>query len=115
VLAYLFNSKSLSLKTKVIMARQHQVSITRRRFLIRSAMTGSGLIAADLFSKSGLAQVWALVIITSERMRPKIPYGLVSGDITGGSAIVWSRTDRPARMIVEYDTSESFRNPKRLT
>ncbi len=28
--------------------------------------------------------------------------------------LVWSRTDRPARMIVDYDTTESFRNPKRL-
>jgi alkaline phosphatase D len=78
-------------------------------------MVGSGLIAADLFSKSALAQVSAPAIITSERMRPKIPYGVARGDITGGSAIVWSRTDRPARVIVEYDTSESFRNPKRLT
>lgn len=75
------------------MERQHQVSITRCRFLIHPAMTGSDLIAADLFSKSGLAQVLAPVIITSERMRPTIPYGIVTGDITGGSAIVWSRTN----------------------
>lgn len=43
-----------------------------------------------------------------------VHYGVASSDITGGSAIVWSRTDRPARMIVEYDTTESFGNPKRL-
>src|SRR5919199_6743567 len=96
------------------MERQHQGSITRRRFLIRSVMTGGSIIAADLFSKSGLAQGSAPAIITSDRMRPNIPYGVVSGDITGGSTIVWSRTDRPARMIVEHDTTESFRNPKRL-
>src|SRR5919202_2876403 len=96
------------------MERQHQGSITRRRFLIRSVMTGGSIIAADLFSKSGLAQGSAPAIITSDRMRPNIPYGVASGDITGGSTIVWSRTDRPARMIVEYDTTESFRNPKRL-
>lgn len=96
------------------MERNHQRNITRRRFLLSSAMTGGGIIAADLFSKSGLAQVWAPAIVTSDTARPNIPYGVASGDITSGSAIVWSRTDRPARMIVDYDTTESFRNPKRL-
>lgn len=96
------------------MERQHQRNITRRRFLLSSAMTGGGIIAADFFSKSGLAQVSAPAIVTSDNARPNIPYGVASGDITSGSAIVWSRTDRPARMIVDYDTTESFRNPKRL-
>ena len=32
----------------------------------------------------------------------------MSGDVTATSGIVWSRTDRPSRMIVEYSTSESF-------
>lgn len=96
------------------MERNHQRNITRRRFLLSSAMTGGSIIATDLLSKSGLAQVSAPAIVTSDNARPNIPYGVASGDITSGSAIVWSRTDRPARMIVDYDTTESFRNPKRL-
>lgn len=96
------------------MERKNQGQLSRRRFLIRSALTSGGIIAADFLSKSGLAQVSAPVIAISDRARPSNPYGVASGDITGNSAIVWSRTDRPARMIVDYDISESLSNPKRL-
>lgn len=96
------------------MERKDQGYITRRRFLLRSVITGGSLIVADAFSKSGLAQVKAPGIITSDKMRPTIPYGVASGDITTGSAMIWSRCDRAAKMIVEYDTSESFRNSKRI-
>jgi alkaline phosphatase D len=96
------------------MKHKNQGQITRRRFLLRSVLTGGSLIAADVFSKAGLAQVKAPGIITSDKMRPTIPYGVASGDITNGSAMIWSRCDRAAKMIVEYDTSESFRNAKRI-
>ncbi|MDF5726239.1 MAG: alkaline phosphatase D family protein, partial [Rhizonema sp. PD37] len=53
-------------------------------------------------------------IITSDKMRPFIPYGVASGDINGKSAVIWSRSDRTARMIVEYATNESFRGARRI-
>ncbi|GAB4195630.1 MAG: alkaline phosphatase [Coleofasciculaceae cyanobacterium] len=96
------------------MKHKNQRQISRRRFLLRSVLTGGSLIAADVFSKAGLAQVKAPGIITSDKMRPTIPYGVASGDITNGSAMIWSRCDRAAKMIVEYDTSELFRNAKRI-
>lgn len=85
--------------------------ISRRKFLLSSALTGSGIIASNLFSKS-FAQ--APGIVTSEKMRPQIPYGVASGDINGNSAVIWSKTDRPARIIVEYSTSETFGNPQQI-
>jgi alkaline phosphatase D len=96
------------------MERKHQGHISRRRFLLKATLTGGGIIGTDLLSKSGLAQVSAPAIITSDKMRPNIPYGVASGDITVGNAIVWSKSDRPARMIVEYDTTDAFRNAKRV-
>src|SRR5262249_27850396 len=42
--------------------------------------------------------------------RPRITHGLQSGDVTTDSGIVWARTDRPARMLVEAATSDSFRD-----
>jgi alkaline phosphatase D len=51
-------------------------------------------------------------IITAHSQRPQIPFGVQSGDITANRAIVWSRSDRPARMIVEYATTESFQNAR---
>ncbi|MFB2920832.1 alkaline phosphatase D family protein [Aerosakkonema funiforme] len=86
--------------------------LTRRQFLLNTALTAGGIVAANTLSKSGLAQ--ASGIVTSEKMRPQIPYGVASGDISGNSAVIWSKCDRPARMIVEYSTNESFRNAQRI-
>ncbi|MFH7025479.1 MAG: alkaline phosphatase D family protein [Heteroscytonema crispum UTEX LB 1556] len=86
--------------------------LNRRQFLLTSALTGGEIIATNFFAKSGFAQPPA--IITSDKMRPAIPYGVASGDINGNSAVIWSKSDRSARMIVEYATSESFRNARRI-
>jgi alkaline phosphatase D len=45
--------------------------------------------------------------------RPAIPFGVASGDVTGSSAIVWSRADRPCRMTVEWSTVESMKDARR--
>ncbi len=37
-----------------------------------------------------------------------------SGDVDGGRAIVWGQADRTARMVVEYATTESFADPRRI-
>jgi alkaline phosphatase D len=39
---------------------------------------------------------------------PLMEQGIQFGDLAPGRAIVWSRTDRPARMIVEYALNEQF-------
>jgi alkaline phosphatase D len=77
----------------------------RREFLQR-AVASAGWAAA----LGGRASA----IVRSERGRPTLPCGVQSGDVAGGRAIVWSRTDRPARMIVEHATTESFRNARRI-
>jgi alkaline phosphatase D len=40
--------------------------------------------------------------------RPRITHGIASGDVSIDSGVVWARADRPARMIVEASTTESF-------
>lgn len=95
------------------MERKLSRRISRRLFLLGSAFT-SGTVAANLLSKPGLVMANAPAIITSEKLRPTIPYGVASGDITSNRAVVWSRCDRPARMIVEYTTSDSLRNVRRV-
>jgi alkaline phosphatase D len=42
--------------------------------------------------------------------RPMVTHGVQSGDVTGDSAMVWARADRPAQMLVDVATTESFRN-----
>jgi alkaline phosphatase D len=46
--------------------------------------------------------------------RPVISGGAASGDITADSAMIWSATDRGARMSVEWDTTDSFKNARRV-
>ncbi|MBW4612444.1 MAG: alkaline phosphatase D family protein [Desmonostoc vinosum HA7617-LM4] len=95
------------------MKSNHSLQLNRRQFLLSSALTAGGIISTNLISKSRVfAQ--APAIITSDKMRPGIPYGIATGDISDDSVIIWSRSDRPAKMIVEYSTSESFRNVQRV-
>ena len=69
------------------------------------------------FLKGAAAFAAAPAILQRESSRPQMPCGVASGDVDvsrGGAAIVWSRSDRPARMIVEYSTSSSFTNARRI-
>jgi alkaline phosphatase D len=74
-------------------------SLTRRHLLVRSAST-IALAGLGGFAKPYLSRA---------ADRPHITCGLASGDISDGSAVVWARADRPARMRVEYATLESFK------
>ena len=52
--------------------------------------------------------------VVSDRLRPLVPYGVQSGDVTSRSAIVWSKSDRLARLVVEWDTDPAFKSPRRV-
>ena len=78
----------------------------RRRFLKNSIASSIAL------SFPALAQ--APAIITSERLRPQALSGLQIGDVTGDRAMVWSRSDRPARLVVERAFRPDFRDAVRL-
>jgi len=85
--------------------------MNRRRFLLQSAAALGGL-TSGLTRSSAWAQ--APAVVTPDRLRPQIPYGVQSGDVTGERAIIWSRSDRPARLVVEWATSDSFRDARRV-
>src|SRR3954451_13843522 len=80
--------------------------ITRRSF-------GSILAASAAPPWGRVTAQDAPAVIRSERDRPTITHGVAAGDVGEGSAVVWSRADRPSRMIVEYATTGSFRDPRR--
>jgi alkaline phosphatase D len=75
----------------------------RREFLTLAA----GAVAA-------LGQDRAPAIIIRDGNRPGMPCGVATGDVADGQAIVWSRCDRPARLIVEYSTTPSFADTRRV-
>lgn len=87
----------------------------RRRFLINASQltigtAGLGLLSACGDSKNGTAPA----IIIPDSQRPKLPSGIQIGDVNQGRATIWARADRAARMRVEYDFSDSFKNPQRV-
>ena len=81
--------------------------LSRRALLRRSVLASGGLVAAAALVGRALAQN-APAAITSDRMRPRLPYGVQTGDLAGDRAIIWGRADRPARMMVEWATTEAF-------
>ncbi|MCW7539398.1 alkaline phosphatase D family protein [Aquabacterium sp. A7-Y] len=52
--------------------------------------------------------------ITRDTQRPQLPHGVASGDVTSDSGIVWARSDRPARLWVEWSTREDFSEVRRV-
>ena len=87
---------------------------TRRRFLTHTGAFTVGTAAFGLSGCGSGSSPAAPNIIAAESERPKLPYGFQIGDIADGRAVVWSRSDRPARMRVEFDTTEGFLNPRQV-
>jgi alkaline phosphatase D len=54
----------------------------------------------------------APAIVTSNR--PAMPFGVATGDAGNGRAVIWSRSDRTARMFVDFSTTERFADPRRV-
>jgi alkaline phosphatase D len=78
--------------------------MSRRLFLRTLARTGGGILA-------GAA---APALVRADSARPSVEWGAAVGDVTADRALVWSRTDRPARILVEYATTPSFRDARRV-
>jgi alkaline phosphatase D len=80
---------------------------SRRRFL-RDLGLSLGTVAVSGWSGSARSAA------SLPRSRPKITDGIMCGDIRRGQAILWSRSDRPARLVVEYGLDESLKSAQRL-
>lgn len=89
------------------------MEISRREFLSRStevALAGFVLPGLDslVMANEAAADLGALTVPAGKRY-PGLPFGVQSGEVDGGRAVIWSATDRPgARMIVEYSTRSDF-------
>lgn len=69
-------------------------NLSRRRFLLSSAIATSRIIATKFLQNKSFER--APAIITSDKMLGKIPCGVANGDVNGNSAVIWSRSDKPA-------------------
>jgi alkaline phosphatase D len=75
----------------------------RRNFLKTAGATA-------LLVPTGLA----MPRISRAATRPLVTHGLQSGDVGMDRGVVWARTDRPARAVFEWSTTESFANARAL-
>ena len=73
--------------------------ISRRRFI----QTGAGAAA-----------MVAMPYLSRAADRPVVSHGVQSGDVTTDGGVVWARADRPAQMLVEVSTIESFKDARAL-
>src|SRR3954463_9986946 len=81
----------------------------RRAFVRQSLAGAAGGVAA---SRPGVGR--APAIVQSEGSLPSMLYGVAAGAAGPDRFVVWSRSDRPARMFVEYATTDRFADVKRL-
>ncbi len=71
------------------------VPLSRRRLLATATAAAAGSIARPYLSRAA--------------DRPLVTHGVQSGDVSTDSAVVWARADRPARMLAEVASSDSFK------
>lgn len=101
--------------------------IDRRAFLRAALAAGSGAAVgcahdappapppASVIPALGAREVAsAPAVVPAEGARPVLTHGVQSGDVTESRAVVWARSDRLARLVVEWDTDPSFGNPRRV-
>lgn len=82
----------------------HRAPLSRRQF--GHLLLGA---AASLGSGCAWSGASAPAVVTSDKDRPQLPSGISAGDVTANGAVIWSRCDRPAQMVVDLSTTESFR------
>ena len=88
--------------------------ISRRAFVSSVALAGVSVLVRGVGQRGPWAQGTAPALVTSDSVRPSIPYGVASGDMTSDAAIIWSRTNKPSRLLVEYATTDSFTHARRV-
>ena len=79
-------------------SKRHNTSLSRRKFLIAAA-SGAAVAIGGMPRPA----------ISRAADRPLITHGIQSGDVSLDSGIVWARADRPARMLVEVSTTDTFK------
>ena len=67
-----------------------------------------------LIGGTALASALAMPAISRASARPVFAHGVQSGAVGPSSGMIWTRVDRPSRIMMEIATTESFRNARRL-
>ncbi|HVY70755.1 MAG TPA: alkaline phosphatase D family protein, partial [Verrucomicrobiae bacterium] len=83
---------------------------SRREFTAAVLRASAGMLAASPLLRASAAGPAIL-----DGARSQVTHGVSSGDVSFDSAIIWGRASRESRMVVEWSTSESFKDVRRVT
>jgi len=88
--------------------------VGRRPFIVGTGAVASTAMWGRSAPSRGLASPAspAPATIKSDSARPVLGHGIQIGDVEAHRAVIWTRSDRPARMIVEWDSNERFSHPR---
>lgn len=84
--------------------------VLSRRSLFRTAAAG-GIAAGAALSLPTTASAAPSLVRSG---RPVLTHGVQAGDVRPGSGLVWTRADRPSRMVVEVADDPGFRRALRV-
>lgn len=87
------------------MRSSNRLILPRSRGLTRRGLLASGAAAAGMLSMPAILRAATAPVFT---------HGVQSGDATASGGIVWTRVDRPSRVLLEVSTTESFVDPRRV-
>jgi alkaline phosphatase D len=96
--------------------KAEETLLTSKRISRRTALRAGMNACASTALLSPAARIITRgfpAIVQSDTSRPVLAQGIASGDVSDGRAVIWSRADRPARMVVEYATTDKFENVMR--
>ena len=91
------------------MTREGQSARMSRRALLSGAALAGGALAVP----AGARQVFAAPALVRSG-QPVLTHGVQSGDVGHSAGTVWTRADRPARMLVEVSADPVFRRARRI-
>src|SRR5262245_25882228 len=87
-------------------------NLKRRLFIKQTALALGGVALTTLgASQEGRS---APLPRSSRSQRPQAAWGIQIGDVTDRSAIIWSRADGPAQLLVEWSRDERFRHVRHV-
>jgi alkaline phosphatase D len=93
-------------------AQVQLMNLSRRQLLTATAAAGATLALPSATAAASTAASNSPNVVRGDR--PELPSGIASGDVTPNSAVVWSRTDRPGRLVVDLTSNGRFDRAVRL-
>jgi alkaline phosphatase D len=80
--------------------------VSRRKFL-----KSAGLLLGTVAVPWSISRAANAASSVRSAAQPRLEHGIQIGDVRNHRAVIWSRSDRPARMFVEYDFNPRFTHP----